>query len=130
MSKYVLDSFALLAFFQQERGWERVRELIKCAEDGRVELYMSVINMAEVKYMLARRGKNNPQVMAAIEALPINIASADEHIDQVITLKAMHAVSLADCFGVAVAIGLNCPIITADPEFEKLESVVQVEWLR
>lgn len=130
MSKYVLDSFALLAFLQQEQGWQRVRELIKSAEDGSVELYMSAINMAEVKYMLARRKKNTPQVVAAIEALPINITTADEYIEQVIALKAVHAVSLADCFGASVAMYFDCPIVTADPEFEKLESVVQVEWLR
>lgn len=130
MSRYVLDSFALLAFFQQERGWQMVRELIKGAEDGSVELYMSAINMAEVKYMLSRRGKNSPQIMAAIEALPINITSADEYIDQVVALKTAHAVSLADCFGASVAIRFNCPIVTADPEFEKLEPVVKVEWLR
>ena len=130
MNKYVLDSFAILVFLQQEKGWERVRDLLKEAEEGTTKLYMSVINMAEVKYILARRGINNLQVIAAIEALPIDIVSADEYIDQVIELKASHAVSLADCFGAAIARNMDCPIVTADPEFIKLENILRVEWLR
>ena len=129
MSKYVLDSFAILAFLRQEGGWRRVQELIRDATEGKVGLHMSVINLAEVKYILVRRGKLSPQVAAAIEALPISIASADEYIDKVIEIKSKYAVSLADCFGIAVAIDLKCPIVTADPEFRKLEGIVRVEWL-
>ncbi|MDO8681991.1 MAG: type II toxin-antitoxin system VapC family toxin [Armatimonadota bacterium] len=129
MSRYVLDSFALLTFLQHEQGWEHVGELLKEAANGKIELYMSIINMAEVKYLIARRGGRTPQVIAAIEALPISIVSADECIERVIELKAKYPVSLADCFGAATAIDLNCPIVTADPEFKKLESILQVEWL-
>jgi PIN domain nuclease of toxin-antitoxin system len=128
--KYVLDSFAVLTFLQQEQGWERIKELIRDAAEGKAELYMSVINMAEVKCMIARRGKNKPQVIAAIEALPINIASADDYIEQVIELKSKHSVSLGDCFGAALAIELGCPIISSDPEFKKLEDILQIEWLK
>lgn len=129
MSSYVLDSYALLALIQQERGWERVRALLQEATDRKSDLLMSVINMAEVKYTLVRRGRNTPQVIAAIEALPIEIASADESIDAVISLKANYALSLADCFAAAVAIENNCPVVTGDPEFRKLEGLVQVEWV-
>lgn len=130
MSRYVLDSFAILVFLQQEQGWERVRDLFMEASEGNTELYMSVINMAEVKYILARRRMDKPQALAAIEALPISIVSADDYIDQVIELKAGYTISLADCFGAAIAIQLSCPIVTADPEFRNLEDILQVEWLR
>lgn len=130
MSRYVLDSYAILAFLQQEQGWERIRELIRGAVEGNIELYMSIINIAEVKYMITRRSKNRPQVMAAIEALPIHILSADEYVEQVIDLKAEYPVSLGDCFAAAAAIDLDCPLVTADPEFRKLEEVLLVEWLR
>ncbi len=129
MSRYVLDSYAILAFLRQEKGWERVRALLQEATDGKSELIMSVINMAEVKYKLVRRGKNTPQVIGAIDALPIKIVSADDYVDQVIDLKAQYPISLADCFGAALAICHNCPIVTGDPEFRKLEKVLRVEWL-
>ena len=130
MSRYVLDSFAILTFLQQEEGWERVRELILAAVDGKVELHMSIINLAEVKYLIARRGKNTLQVVAAIEALPINVVSADYYIEQVVELKADYAISLADCFAAAIAVDFDCPLVTADAEFKKLEGILKVEWLR
>ncbi|MDO8587387.1 MAG: type II toxin-antitoxin system VapC family toxin [Armatimonadota bacterium] len=130
MSRYVLDSHAVLAFLQQERGWERVKDLITASSSGAVELYMSIINLAEVKYIVMRRKEHTPRVMAAIEALPVRILSADECIDQVIALKTRFAVSLADCFAAAAAIQLDCPLVTADSEFSKLEGVLQIEWLR
>lgn len=130
MSRYVLDTYAILTFLQQEQGWERVGELIRDAVDGRVELCMSIINIAEVRYMITRRGRNKRQTMAAIEALPIRILSADDYIDSVTDLKANYPVSLAGCFAATAAIDLDCPVVTADPEFAKLEGVLQVEWLR
>lgn len=129
MSKYVLDSFAILALLQQESGWERVRQLIQDATQGSAELYMSIINVAEVKYNIARRGRDKRQAFGAMDALPITVVSADESIDQVIELKAGHAVSLADCFAAAAAMQFDCPVVTGDPEFGKLEDVVRVEWL-
>lgn len=68
MNKYVLDSYALMVLTQKESGWQRVMEIIRRTSDSNVELYMSVINMAEVNYMLARRGKNTPQIISAIQA--------------------------------------------------------------
>jgi predicted nucleic acid-binding protein len=48
----------------------------------------------------------------------------------VIELKARYPISLGDCFAAALALQLNCPLVTADPEFRKLEDILQVEWLR
>lgn len=129
MSKYVLDSFAVLAFLQQEKGWERVRQLIQEAVEGKTQLYISSINLAEVQYMVLRRERNSSQILAAIEALPFNVESADECIQQVVDLKAGYPVSLADCFAAALAVKLDCPLVTADPEFKKLEKIVNIEWL-
>ena len=129
VSRYVLDSFAILAFIQKEQGWQRVGELIQNAEDGEVELCMSIINLAEVKYLIARRGRSTPQLIAALEALPVTFVSADEYVEAVIALKANYAVSIAGCFGAAIALHLNCPLVTADPEFRKLEHILQIEWL-
>ncbi len=130
MNKYVLDSYALMVLTQKESGWQRVMDIIKSANNGSVELYMSVINMAEVNYMLARRGKNTPQITSAIQALPIILASADEYIEEVTSLKAEYAISLADCFGAVLAKALDCPIVTGDPEFRKLDKIIKIVWLK
>jgi PIN domain nuclease of toxin-antitoxin system len=129
LNRYILDSYALIAFLQQENGWKKIKELFIEASNRKTELYMSIINLAEVKYIMKRRKRLTAQMIGAIDALPIKIESADEYIEEVIDIKASFAVSLGDCFGAALAIKNACPIITSDPEFKKLELVIDVEWL-
>lgn len=129
MSRYVLDSFAILAFLQEEPGWQRVKELLVSAANGDAEVHISAINLAEVQYIIIRRGEDIDQRLAALEALPFNIASADAYIPQVVELKAGYPVSLADCFAAALAQDLDCPLLTSDPEFRKLEKIIKIEWL-
>lgn len=130
MSRYALDSFAILAFIQQEAGWDYVRDMLSEAANGRLELHISAINLAEVQYKIMRRDSDPTQRLAWLEALPLRVAPADPHIPQVVKLKARYPVSLADCFAVALAQSLECPVVTGDPEFRKLEDVVKVEWLK
>jgi uncharacterized protein len=127
-SRYVLDSYALIALAQDEQGSDKVDDLLAQAIREEVDLYISLINLAEVQYNLIRRRASSEQI-AALESLPIIRASADEFIPQVVQLKASYPVSLADCFAAALAIELDCPLITGDPEFLKLEDLVKVEWL-
>lgn len=44
-------------------------------------------------------------------------------------IRANHAISYADTFVVATAIQENAAVVTADPEFQSVETTVQVEWL-
>ena len=44
-------------------------------------------------------------------------------------MKAHYPTSYADAFAVALAQELNAPLMTGDPEFHKVEDIVQVCWL-
>ena len=44
----VLDSYALMAFFEDEPGADTVRSLLLKAEEGGVQLVMNVVNLGEV----------------------------------------------------------------------------------
>lgn len=46
---YVLDSFAVMAYFQAESGGEKVLELLEKAGNDEVTLAMSLINEGELK---------------------------------------------------------------------------------
>jgi len=37
--------------------------------------------------------------------------------------------SLADSFGVALAQGQNACLVTGDPEFEKVATLIEIKWL-
>lgn len=56
MKKYVLDSYALIAYFNGELGAEKVSEIFEMALDGQATIWLSVINWGEVYYIILREG--------------------------------------------------------------------------
>jgi predicted nucleic acid-binding protein len=131
-SVYVLDSFALLAYLEAERGMARVRELLLGAERRACTLYLSLINLGETLYITEReRGlTSSHQTLAAVEQLPIQIVQVTRDIVFAAAhVKASYPISYADAFAVATAQYYCGVIVTGDPEFKKLENIVPVEWL-
>ena len=94
---------------------------------------MNEINIGEVYYIIAReRGFNNADYLIEIilPSLPIEIIS--NSFDQIIDaarLKARYPLSFADCFAIATCINEKAMILTGDPEFKKVESLIDIEWL-
>lgn len=50
VNNFVLDSFALLRFFQKESGYAPVKAILEDAQVGRACAMLDVINMGEVIY--------------------------------------------------------------------------------
>jgi uncharacterized protein len=131
-SFYVLDSYALIAHFEDETGGEKVRDILKSARDGKTKLYLSVINFGEIYYNTYReRGIEKAQeIKCIIEQLPITIIDADKPITiEAAKLKALYAVAYADCFAAALGIMKKCKVVTGDPEFKKMAKDVKVDWI-
>lgn len=129
---YVLDSFAFLAYLEDESGKSTVVEILGDAQEGKCQVLLSVINLGEIVYIVEReRGVNEArEVLAAIDQLPIDIHPAPR--DAVLAaahIKANYRVSYADAFAVAAAQEHQGTIITGDPEFKAVESLIAVKWL-
>jgi predicted nucleic acid-binding protein len=132
--RFVLDSYALLAFLEGEKGQKEVERLLKQASGGHCQLLMSVINLGEVLYIIEReRGlPKTHEVLARVDELPIQIVDADRpHTLAAAHIKAQVPVAYADCFAAALARLESATIVTGDPEFRQLESasVVPIAWL-
>jgi len=130
---FVLDSFALLAYLQDEPVASRIEKLLENAGKEKCRLFLSMINLGELLYITERRGgvARAQDALALIRQLPIEIMSVDEQtVLAAAHVKANHAISYADCFAVATAIQENATIVTGDPEFHSVESIVKVEWLQ
>jgi PIN domain nuclease of toxin-antitoxin system len=129
---YLLDSFALLAYLNDEAGGGRVQEVLALGKSHKCRLMMSLINLGEVLYITERkRGLPAAQtVQALVESLPLELleASRDLILDAA-HIKALHALSYADAFAVASAIRESAIILTGDPEYQSVEDLVKVEWL-
>ncbi|MCZ6676039.1 MAG: PIN domain-containing protein [Candidatus Poribacteria bacterium] len=44
-------------------------------------------------------------------------------------MKAKYPISYADAFAVATAIKEDIPVVTGDPEFQRVEGIVTVDWV-
>ncbi len=55
MAHFVLDSYALLAFFRNEEGAETIEKLLNESASDKHELYITCINAGEVYYMSSRK---------------------------------------------------------------------------
>jgi len=132
MKNYVMDSFALLAFFKKEKNWKKVEDLLIKAHEEKVSLFISIINYGEIYYATLRSDgeEMKNQIMAALDGLPINIIDADKEITELAAAyKAMGGISYADCFAAALAKLKNAILVTGDTEFRQLESEIKIEWL-
>lgn len=129
---YVLDSFALIAHFEDEDGGEKVRSLLKSANEGKTKLYLSIINFGEIYYnTLKERGiEKANETKLIIEQLPIIIVDADKSVTiEAAKLKAKYPVAYTDCFAAALGILKKCKVVTGDPEFKKFATSVKLEWI-
>jgi predicted nucleic acid-binding protein len=129
---YVLDSYALLAHYEDEAGGEQVRKILKAAQAGKTRLLLSVINLGEVYYTTLReRGREKAdEVLFLTEQLPIAIIPADMDITlDAARLKGLHPVAYADCFAAALGVRKKARVVTGDPEFKKFGDTILVEWI-
>lgn len=132
MATKVLDSYALMAFFQDEPGADMIRGLILKAEEDGVRLVMSVVNLGEVWYSIART--NSPEIadqyISEINGMAIEIVDADwELTRQAASFKANGNISYADCFAAALAKSHKAELITGDKEFKALEGEIKIAWI-
>ena len=132
MKSIIFDSFAILKYYQDEPGAGRVEQLLHSANRGSVKVMMNEINLGEVYYLTIRRIGLDParENLERLMTLPIDIISPDsEIIMRAAEIKAQFAISYADCFAVATAQLLSGSILTGDPEFQKVEHLVSVDWI-
>jgi len=119
----------------------RVRNCMQQAEDGKIQLFMSWINVGEVHYMLTR--KHNPKASEAflmrLPSLPIRLMlPKEEAIVAAAKLKSSFRISYADAFAAALAFEENATIVTGDPEIRNMANAtvknpkvrrLKVEWI-
>ena len=131
-SAFVLDSFALLAYLQDEPVADRIEKLLDNARKGKCHLFLSMINLGEILYIVERRGGvvKAHDTLALIRQLSIEVLPVEEQtVLEAAHIKANHTLSYADAFAVATALQQNATVLTADPEFRSVEALVKLEWL-
>ena len=129
----LFDSHALLKFFQKEPGHEKVARLLDHARRTRSKKLLSAMNLGEIIYATKRAfgDQKKIEILAHIERLEFTILPVPNSlIFRAAEFKAEHSISFADCFALATALEHGATIVTGDPEFRKVEHLVNVEWIR
>jgi predicted nucleic acid-binding protein len=132
MTKYVLDSFAMIAYFEDEPGADKVSEILNMLIGRKAKGFMSVINWGEMYYNTMREQgvEEAESVLTQFDKYPIQLIEADRRLTyEAAKLKARHKIAYADCFAAALSLSLNASLITGDPEFKKLAHELSVEWI-
>ena len=132
MKSYVIDSFAMIAFFENEPGAEKVADVLNALMKQKAKAFMSVINWGEVYYntMRVQGIKKAEEVITQFKKYPIQLVSADQGLTyKAAKLKGEHKIAYADCFAAALSSKLKATVITGDPEFKKLEPKISIQWI-
>ena len=129
MKTYVLDSSALMTFFEDRPGADKVEELLAEAADAKRPLAMSVVNWGEVYYSIwrARGEKAAAAKLQEIAQLPIQVFDVDiELANLAASLKAEHNLPYADCFAAALAQARKATLVTSDSDFKRVGTALKI----
>jgi predicted nucleic acid-binding protein len=129
---FIFDSHALLKFFQKERGYEKVAHLLQEIRKTSAVKYINAINLGEIIYSTKKEfgDQKKLEVLANIERLNFTIRPIPNNlIFQAAEYKAQYALSYADCFALASAVEHKATLVTGDPEFKKVEHLVDIVWI-
>lgn len=89
-------------------------------------------NLGGVLYTIEDRlGADAAQeVLAGLTDAPITVVDIDRPLAlNAARLKVATKMGYLDCFTAALAQQLDAKIVTGDPDFERIEDVVDIEWL-
>jgi ribonuclease VapC len=132
MKRYVLDSYAMIAYFEDEPGADRVALVLKQLIKGKAKGFMSVVNWGEVYYNTMReQGISEAQkVILQLDKFPIQIVDVNKELAyESAKLKGEFPIAYADCFAVALSVKLDAAIVTGDPDFKKLQERISIQWI-
>ena len=131
MKRLVLDASALMTFFENRPGAEKVQDLIRLGLEGKRQLLISVVNWGEVYYSTWRtKGPGVARkVIEDIAQLPLEIVDADPDLTHTAAeLHAEHKLPYTDCFAAALALHRKASLATSDKDFTHVEKAVQITW--
>lgn len=123
MAHFVLDSYAMLAYFRHEEGAEKIAQLLHETAQGKHELHMTYISAGEVYYISYRKEGADKADFAwkTLLGFPIHFYEADLPFTfKAAQLKAKFKLSYADAFAAALTIAKRATLITDDDEFDSI----------
>jgi len=130
MSRYVLDTSAVLTILNEEPGAKMVVDILEDARSAKAVVYLPFMALMELEYLgLRKHGREKTQqVLNLVEAWPVQIEhSTDEWRHEAARVKATTALSVADAWICSLARLVDAELVHKDPEYD---AVVGLKTLR
>jgi predicted nucleic acid-binding protein len=132
MKRYVLDSFAMIAFYEDAAGADITERILKDITSKKAEGFMSIINWGEIYYSTMREQgvADAERVIKQMTKYPIKLIDADKELTyRAAKLKSQYKIAYADCFAAALCSQLKATLVTGDPGFRKLSNEISIHWI-
>jgi len=129
---YVLDTWAVIAYLEDEPSASQIADLIATAHEEAIPVYMTVVNVGEVWYTIAREVSEADAngSIKELRDLRIQFVDADWELTQeAARFKSQNKMSYADCYAAALAKNYKADLVTGDREFKAVEKVVSIQWV-
>ena len=126
---YVLDTSALLAFIEAEAGADVVEALLEQATSEKIVILVSFMTFMEIYYITIQEHDETEarERVQLMNSLPILRVDSTETIGIFASqFKANYHLSVADVWIVALAKEQNAILVHKDPEFEQVETEINV----
>jgi len=128
-ARFVLDTSALLTLREDEAGADEVESILRKAEKGEFEVYLSFMTLMELCYRLWQdKGERfAKEILAETRALPIQeISQENDLLIKASRIKASFRLSVADSWIIATAWQKKAKLVHKDPEFEQVRQIVEL----
>lgn len=128
----VLDSWAVIAYFGDENSGDNIAGIIADAHENRIPLKMSVINVGEVWYSVARQTSEfeADKLVSEVRELGIEFVDIDWSLTHIAAVyKSKNRMSYADCFAAALSKQERAELVTGDREFKQVETDIKINWV-
>lgn len=128
----VLDAWAVIAYLEDEPSAPEIADLIASAHEEGLPVYMTVVNVGEVWYTIAREVSEEDANRSVKELRDLRIQF--ENVDWELTqeaarFKSQNKMSYADAFAAALSKVKKADLVTGDKEFKPLEEQIKIAWV-
>ena len=128
----ILDSWAVIAFFEDEPAGKKIANLIADAHENGIPVYMMVVNVGEVWYITAREISETTanNIVKELSDLRIEFVDANWEITQeAARFKSKNRMSYADCYTAALTRSKMGILVTGDSEFKTIDGQIDIQWV-
>ena len=120
--KYLLDTKALIAFFNNEDGADKVAAILEEIDENKAEGFISAITVTELYYLYSRRigERLARERIEQIKLSNLRIVTINEDIAMKAGEYKVKAIPIADALIAASAHLIDALVVTDDEHFEKV----------